>query len=596
MSSSTPLSTNLPPPPTLGGYSKARLDKVVHAIASTLADPQMRALSQRAVQGKVWHLQPAVSAMLSDLRGEEEQVRRSLLDRTSALVYKFHEQGLDATLARAGLTQDARVHAGSSLDQKETFDLFCLDAKERLYMTLKNYDWLKDFFRLYPLHFYENSFQFVDRIPTKKLKVKVKVVGLGIGGSVAVSGLAKSGIETVVGYEKRGEKGPRSVSSRYQNASWRAYDIAGKLVDEEAFQHLIENRQRINVKYDDGTEAIVSSDRVQIIIGSAIQSAIDSARRYGAELHFESPMDAFYSETKAKSSPAFDIVALFCGAHTSQMVPGMAKAMEVHEWPDLNSTCKMWLRVMPSDKLDSYCARGGEIGAEQWHYTIESARQNVEDMERIGYNLDSQYQYNLGKLAKGADIGMTKEQVEETYQQQKARLAEVMEIVKSGKSPGNRFDYVFTNAPHNEHNVAKHAAVKEQVVLDGGYTVEIKIASKSIVKDEELLDKFNTSLIVCGGDACVPPNPLAAYGATLACEAAGNLVQLAVGVGHLNSILEDMEAMQENVPEISYDWIQEVKDLKSLLIMYYEARSRSENYFQWVQTLICNMYSLPPKA
>jgi 2-polyprenyl-6-methoxyphenol hydroxylase-like FAD-dependent oxidoreductase len=93
------------------------------------------------------------------------------------------------------------------------------------------------------------------------------------------------------------------------------------------------------------------------------------------------------------------------------------------------------------------------------------------------------------------------------------------------------------------------------------------------------------------GDACVPPNPLAAYGATLACEAAGSLVQLAVGIGHVNSILADMKAMKEHVHDEK--WLEQVAELKALLVLFYEARSRSENYFQWVQTLICNLYSLP---
>jgi predicted component of type VI protein secretion system len=41
------------------------------------------------------------------------------------------------------------------------------------------------------------------------------------------------------------------------------------------------------------------------------------------------------------------------------------------------------------------------------------------------------------------------------------------------------------------------------------------------------------------------------------------------------------------------DWVQQVEKLKDLLAVHYEARALSENYFQFVQTLICNLYSLP---
>jgi hypothetical protein len=67
-------------------------------------------------------------------------------------------------------------------------------------------------------------------------------------------------------------------------------------------------------------------------------------------------------------------------------------------------------------------------------------------------------------------------------------------------------------------------------------------------------------------------------------------VQLSVAIGHVNAILIDMETMKDSVDD---DWVQEIKDLKAMLAVYYEARTKSENYFQWVQTLICNMYSLP---
>jgi hypothetical protein len=114
-----------------------------------------------------------------------------------------------------------------------------------------------------------------------------------------------------------------------------------------------------------------------------------------------------------------------------------------------------------------------------------------------------------------------------------------------------------------------------------------KQRTNSKCTSKDVLDKFNTSLVVCGGDACVPPNPQAAYGATLATEAADMLVHLAVSIGHINSILDDMEKMS-----VGDEWIQQVKHLKTLLSDFYNVRGRSENYFQFVQTLICNLYSL----
>jgi hypothetical protein len=45
---------------------------------------------------------------------------------------------------------------------------------------------------------------------------------------------------------------------------------------------------------------------------------------------------------------------------------------------------------------------------------------------------------------------------------------------------------------------------------------------------------------------------------------------------------------------VDNEWVQEIQEVKMLLSDYYNARGRAENYFQFVQTLICNLYSLPP--
>jgi hypothetical protein len=582
-----------------GRLTKERLDEVVEAIKATMAEENIRAVSQRAVQGKVWHLQPVVAAYLSDLRKLEESVRSQIMKRISALVYHFHEYTLDATLARAGVISDDRVHAGSSLDKANAFDLFCLDSKERLYMILKQYGWLEEFFRQYPLHFYENSFTFVDRIPNKKLPIKVKVVGLGIGGSMLVSGLAKNGVSAVTGYEKRADSATDGVGSRYQNASWRAYDIAGRMLDDEAYNHLINYRQKINVNYDDGTTGVIISDRVQIILGNAIDTALQSAKRYGANLVFECKTDDFFREEvhdeKYDEDDEVDIVALFAGAHTSKFFPGLSEEMGIMEWPDLTSACKIWLRIEESEKKEDYCARGGETGAEKWHYTIESARKTPDDVERIKNNLIRTYEYTLKKMGDDADTT----QLTETYQAQMAQLDKVMAMMEDESKEEPRFDYIFTNAPDNEHNKLKRieAGEKGTVVLDSGYNVDVKIATKSIVggtskspAGEQLMKKFSSKLVLTGGDACVNPNPLAAYGATLACQAADMVVQLAVGQGHLKAILMSAKDMGDKMDS---KWVADIEELKDLLADYYDARSNSENYFQFVQTLICNLYSLP---
>lgn len=672
---------------------KAKLDSVVNAIQEALHDPHVReTYSQRAVQCLVWHSQPKVSSVLSELRSVEDSIRREIMYTASQLIYVFHTHAIDVTMERAGIKQSTTVNPGSSLRQSNKditdrlFDVFCLDSKERLYILLKEYNWIEDFFRSYPIHFYENAFQFIERIPPKgKLPVRVKVIGLGIGGSIACSGLAKYGIETVHGYEKRGRYGPRSVTSRYQNASWRAYDIAAKLVDDTAFDTLIKNRQRVLVTYDDGSTSIQTSDRVQIILGSAIDSALDSATGYGAQIQFHAKDSEYYNNND--EGEAYDIVGLFCGAHTAYAFKDcLPEVMKIHQWPKLDSKCMMWLQIKETDNTDNtYCTRGGDIGCERWHYSISSTRSNLIDIKRIQWNQQSQYEYYLQKFNNDASgnssgpvqVGMlsyhNKEEFTAAYEKQKALLDSILNGLvqkqleeeadekksSENKSVGPCFDYAFTNAPANECNLNKRQQVAEHVVLDGEYTVEVKIATNCTVfafpssgkdhyndleianinssstqgkgeltnekdsaavvidVDEEerqrqfLLRAWNTNVIVCGGDACVPPNPLAAYGATLACEAAGSFVMLAVAIGHLNAIANDLQLFLDRDDDDNndtnntasscstkneiYQSLERVQYLKQLFVQYYEAHSRSENYFQWVQTVICNLYSLPPQ-
>lgn len=589
------------PPNSPSSLDYSRLNEIVETIKVELSKPYIRSLNNRAVQAKVFQI-PKVSSYMGELRQTEEVLRQKILSQMSFLIHKFQEHSIDVTLARAGILSDERIHAGSSLDHNHLeFDLLCLDAKERLYMVLKQYDWLKDFNRFYPQHFYENSFQFVERIPPKKLDVKVKVVGLGIGGSLAVSGLKKNGVDTVVGYDRRARNGPRSVTSRFQNASWRAYDIAEKMLDDESFQHLVEYQQRINVTYDDGTSTVMSSDRVQIILGDAVDSALESAERYGADLRFD--CDAYsFCKTSGEDMEDVDIVALFAGSHTSSLVPGLKEEMNIHTWKDLSSPCCLWLEVKTSDKKSAYTARDIENGAEKWHFTIEASRNSKKDLVRIRDNLIAQHQWSLKKYK---DYGGTEEERKVEEEQHKAAMTKVELLLndleeKKDDGEDERYDYIFSNAPDNEYNRAKLNAAKAKgnVVMEGKYTVDITIASKSMIDSsssdagKELLDQFATKVIVAGGDACVNPNPMAAYGATLACEFAAMVVQLSVAHGHINAIINKLK-VSESTDE---DWLPRLYELKALLNQYYDARGRSENYFQWMQTLICNLYSLPPQV
>jgi hypothetical protein len=618
-SSTTATSTPSSPDSDLLDYD--RLNNVVKSISTKLANPSLRKISNRAIQAKIWS-DPQVSSYMTDLRHEEESIRKDIMLKMSSLIQDLHQHCIDTTLARASITKDERIHAGSSLvddggdnDNADggdvDVDIICLDAKERLYLILKEYGWMKDFFRLYPMHFFENSFQFVNNIPKKKLDIKIKVVGLGVGGSLAVSGLKKRGIDYVIGYEKRSRYGGRSVTSRYQNASWRAYDIAQGLLDEEAYNQLVAYQQKINVSYDDGTEKVLTSDRVQIILGSAIDSALASAERYGAELQFDCKLDNFYHpDTNNAASEGednndkVDIVALFTGAHTSNIFPGLSDQMNIFQWPELSSNCKMWLQIKPSEKRDPFTARDIEVGAENWHFAIESARKTIEDVKRIRDALTSQYLFKKSKMVGQVGDDAAVNAFDEEYQTQLQKINNLIVSIETAqkKDSQSRFDYIFANAPDNEYNRSKIAEAKSNgnVVIDGQYQVDIKIASKSAIdvdntscdKAKKLCEQFSSNVVVMGGDACVPPNPMAAYGATLACEFAEMLVQLAVSHGHLNSITTLLENVQGSGTS---EWGLKMKELKALFTQYYDARGRAENYFQWMQTLICNLYSLPPR-
>jgi hypothetical protein len=406
--------------------------------------------------------------------------------------------------------------------------------------------------------------------------------------------MAKHGID-VTGIEKRERPG-----SRYQNASWRAYDTAHNMVDDDAFQELARHRQRILVAADaSGNSApsvITFSDRVQIVIGHAIETAIGSARRYGARLRIGGTEGGEIGPSDVADSCDYDLCVVFCGARTSSLFPTLD--LQIHSWPRLESTCKMWLQLQPNidsrsggeddtdDEAANSCTRHGEIGAENWDFTISSTRRSEEDLERLLYNLDSQHSHKTNPS----------EEVTAKYRDQRRRVEAVLEQLQNKRI--RSYQYTFTNAPSNDHNLSKLVAVSNNIAIDGGYSVPVQIATRSSFGRDEhpsetaACDAFRSQMVVCGGDATVPPNPLAAYGATLACEAAYSSVQLAVAIGHLNAILYCFDDRNGEHAQ----WCRQVVELRNLFRVHYEARSRAENYFQFIQTLLCNLYSLPPQV
>jgi hypothetical protein len=198
---------------------------------------------------------------------------------------------------------------------------------------------------------------------------------LGVAGALAASGLAKAGISKVFGYEKRPRVGLTRSTIRYQNTSWRAYDVAERLLDSTAYQQLLTFRQKINVTNQDGSEKVVTSDRTQVILGEAINIFYDSAERYGATLKFDCAMDDYYDRYSYEDSENdyADIVGIFTGVHTVNMFPLLKPLLNVFEWPHLESTCITWLRIAESQHSEAYCTRSGEIGAEKWHFQIFSS-------------------------------------------------------------------------------------------------------------------------------------------------------------------------------------------------------------------------------
>jgi len=493
----------------IGQFSRARLDKIVTSVIAKMQSDELRALHHRVLRKKLEEQIPEIQLYLANFRQSEQENRSRIFECIHSLLSTFNGKK---------------------------------DASERLYLILRQYGWAKDFCEKY-------THNIPDDIPEKKLSARVKVVGMGIAGSLAVSGLAKHGIE-VVGYEKRkyGEsKGilDGGVGMRYQNASWTGYDVSEKLLDAGAFLEMKRCRQKLN-KGDGSVEA---TDRVQIIIGDAIRVALESAKKYSAKIHFD---ETHTLKEYLSSNP--DIVALFCGANTARIFD-LEEKMGVEVWKKLFSDCIMWLQIRPTKK-DVFLFLGGEIGAEKFNFFVKSVREGTTDLDRIRLNLEKSIASNSENKPK--------------LEQQLSKLCEITTQVRKG----SRFEYIFSTAPNNQHNRDKRKRVGGDLLLEGKYSVEVKMAANSVVSSPGA-----RTIVVTGGDATVPPNPLSAYGATLACYFAEMLVNLSVSVGHLNMMAETNEG--------------DIAKLKRQLVERYDSHGRAENYIQFIQTLISNLYSLP---
>jgi hypothetical protein len=116
--------------------TKNRLEGVVNVLTKALSSPELRGLSQRAIQARIWHQEPLIASFMFDLRREEELLRQTIMERLSFLIGEFHNFTLPLSDGVGGDTAMAdRTHARS-------LEVICLDSKERLYLILKQHVWI----------------------------------------------------------------------------------------------------------------------------------------------------------------------------------------------------------------------------------------------------------------------------------------------------------------------------------------------------------------------------------------------------------------------------------------------------------------------
>merc|ERR1712113_651184 len=196
-------------------------------------------------------------------------------------------------------------------------------------------------------------------------------------------------------------------------------------------------------------------------------------------------------------------------------------------------------------------------GDNKWSYSISSARDEMVDIHRAIGNVKRQQAIEKAKLDAG-------ENVNEKYDKQLQRLESVQKSMEEGAT--NRYDYIFTSAPKNPINDQKLMKAEEDGLLcvKNDYNVVPTFSLKTTFTEGAMTEKFGSKIVVCGGDSTVAPNPLAARGATVASENAMALVKMAVAMGHIKVMMEDLQYHNADAA-----WMAEMDKLKGLLPLYF---------------------------
>jgi len=147
-------------------------------------------------------------------------------------------------------------------------------------------------------------------------------------------------------------------------------------------------------------------------------------------------------------------------------------------------------------------------------------RDDIEDLQRVKDNIQNKYDTCLKKMLSESKANVDgcphRKEVNQKYQRQLNLVESIMEKMSSGEI--QRYDYIFVNASDNLNNQLKQKRAGEDgsIVLEGGYTVPVKITanafvmkngnegSASTVHDNldtkaALLHNFRTDVIVTGG-------------------------------------------------------------------------------------------------
>jgi hypothetical protein len=147
-------------------------------------------------------------------------------------------------------------------------------------------------------------------------------------------------------------------------------------------------------------------------------------------------------------------------------------------------------------------------------------RDDIEDLQRVRDKIQNKYDTCLKKQSSESKANVDgcphRKEVKQKYLRQLNLVESIMEKMSSGEI--QRYDYIFVNASDNLNNQLKQKRAGEDgsIVLEGGYTVPVKITanacvmkngnegSASTVHDNldtkaALLHNFRTDVIVTGG-------------------------------------------------------------------------------------------------